>query len=83
MVAVWMPFAVVMCWNGLLFVAIAEERGGFAEDGWTAIDIVPIFTMFCQTALEIVEVLLLRVRPQHFRQCGHSGHHHVFHMFWG
>jgi hypothetical protein len=26
---------------------------------------------------------LLRVRPQHFRQCGHSGHHHVFHMFWG
>ena len=37
MVAVWMPFVVVMCWNGLFFVAVAEERGGFAEDGGTVI----------------------------------------------
>jgi hypothetical protein len=44
MVAIWMPFVAVMCWNGLFLVAIAEERGWFAENDRT---IIVFWSIFC------------------------------------
>ena len=69
--------------NGLFFVSVAEERGGFAEDGGTVIDVVPIFSMHCQAAFEIGKIFLLGIRPQHLSQGRHAGHHHIFHVVWG
>jgi hypothetical protein len=68
--------------RGLFFVAVAEERGWFAEDGGTVIDVVPIFSMHCQAAFEISKIFLLGIRPQHLTQGRHSGHDHVFNVFW-
>ena len=73
----------VLFGRGLFFVAIAEERGRFAEDGGTVIDVLPLFSMLCQTAYEIFVIFLLWVRPQYLSQGGHAGHDHIFHMVWG
>jgi hypothetical protein len=53
----------VLFGRGLFFVSVAEERGRFAEDGGTVIEIIPIFSMLGQTACEIFVIFLLRVRP--------------------
>jgi len=73
----------VLFGRGLFFVTVSEERGWFAEDAGTVIDIVPIFSMLCQAACEIFVIFLLRVRPQYLSQGGHAGHDHIFHVAWG
>jgi hypothetical protein len=72
----------VLFGRGLFIVAVAEERGWFAEDGGTIIDVVPIFSMLCQTAFEIGKIFLLGIRPQYLSQGGHARHHHIFNVFW-
>jgi hypothetical protein len=73
----------VLFGRGLFIVSVAEERGWLLKNMGGVVNVLPKSSMLCQTALEIAEVFLLRVRPQYLGQGGHAGHDHVFHVFWG
>jgi hypothetical protein len=69
--------------RGLLFVAIAEERGWLLKNMGGVVNVLPKSSMLCQTACEIIVIFLLRVRPQYLGQGGHAGYDHIFHVVWG